>query len=119
MNFNASTRRISRAGEANWTLSQTARFAMGRERLLELSYEGSGLKGNTAFALGPTSRSQWGNGSGKKRLHVDIARNCDASEYLVHRPNWFALVTLLRRVCLMATASQLVAALRRQPIMRR
>lgn len=40
-------------GKANWTLSQTARLAMGRERVAELSYEGSGLiKGKTAFAFG-------------------------------------------------------------------
>ncbi len=40
-------------GKANWTLSQTARIAVGRERVPELSYEGSGLiKGKTAFAFG-------------------------------------------------------------------
>jgi hypothetical protein len=40
-------------GKANWTLSQTARLATGRERVPELSYEGSGqIKGKTAFAFG-------------------------------------------------------------------
>ncbi|MGJ0427309.1 DEAD/DEAH box helicase [Methylocystis sp.] len=42
-------------GKANWTLSQTSRLAIGRERVPELSYEGSGLiKGKTAFAFGTT-----------------------------------------------------------------
>jgi len=40
-------------GKANWTLSQTPRLAMGRERVPELSYEGSGLiNGKNAFAFG-------------------------------------------------------------------
>ncbi|WP_371349242.1 AAA domain-containing protein [Ancylobacter sp. IITR112] len=40
-------------GKANWTLSQSARLAMGRERAPELSYEGSGLiGGKVAFAFG-------------------------------------------------------------------
>lgn len=40
-------------GKPNWTLSQTARLAMGRERVPELSYEGSGqVAGKTAFAFG-------------------------------------------------------------------
>lgn len=40
-------------GKANWTLSQSARLAMGRERAPELSYEGSGLiSGKAAFAFG-------------------------------------------------------------------
>lgn len=40
-------------GKANWTLSQTARLAMGRERVPELTYEGSSLiNGKTAFAFG-------------------------------------------------------------------
>lgn len=49
-------------GKANWTLSQTARLVTGRERVPELSYEGSGLvRGKTAFAFGanlsvPTSQ---------------------------------------------------------------
>lgn len=48
-------------GKANWTLSQTARLAMGRERVPELSYEGSGLiKGKTAFAFGTNLSVQMG-----------------------------------------------------------
>lgn len=40
-------------GKANWTLSQNAKLATGRERVPELSYEGSGLiKGKTALAFG-------------------------------------------------------------------
>lgn len=40
-------------GKANWTLSQTVRPAMGRERMPELNYEGSGqINGKPAFAFG-------------------------------------------------------------------
>ncbi|WP_292862581.1 AAA domain-containing protein [Mesorhizobium sp.] len=40
-------------GKANWTLSQTASLATGRERVPELSYEGDGLiNGKTALAFG-------------------------------------------------------------------
>jgi hypothetical protein len=50
-------------GKANWTLSQTAGLALGRERVPELSYEGSGLiKGKTAFAFGSNLSIQAGNG---------------------------------------------------------
>jgi hypothetical protein len=48
-------------GKANWTLSQTAGLAMGRERVPELSYEGNGLvKGKTAFAFGSNLSIQAG-----------------------------------------------------------
>lgn len=48
-------------GKANWTLSQSARLAMGRERVSELSYDGSGLiKGKTAFAFGTNLSIQAG-----------------------------------------------------------
>ena len=48
-------------GKPNWTLSQTARLAMGRERAPELSYEGTGLiKGKTAFAFGTNFSVQTG-----------------------------------------------------------
>ena len=40
-------------GKVNWTLSRAAHLAMGRERVPELSYEGSGLiDGKVAFAFG-------------------------------------------------------------------
>lgn len=48
-------------GKANWTLSQSARLAMGRERVPELSYEGSAsIKGKTAFAFGTNLSTQAG-----------------------------------------------------------
>lgn len=48
-------------GKPNWTLSQSARLAMGRERVPELSYEGSGLiKGKAAFAFGTNLSIQTG-----------------------------------------------------------
>ncbi len=48
-------------GKANWTLSQTARLAVGRERMPELSYEGSGLiNGKVAFAFGTNLAMQVG-----------------------------------------------------------
>lgn len=48
-------------GKPNWTLSQTARLAMGRERVPELSYEGSGLiNGKVAFAFGTNLAMQAG-----------------------------------------------------------
>ncbi|MDN5925575.1 MAG: AAA domain-containing protein [Hyphomicrobiales bacterium] len=40
-------------GKANWVLSQTASLVTGRQRVPELSYEGSGLvNGKSAFAFG-------------------------------------------------------------------
>ena len=48
-------------GKANWTLSQAARLAVGRERVPELSYEGSTLiKGKTAYAFGSNLSNQAG-----------------------------------------------------------
>ncbi len=48
-------------GKANWTLSQSARLAVGRERVPELSYEGSGLiNGQVAFAFGTNLAIQTG-----------------------------------------------------------
>ncbi len=48
-------------GKANWTLSHTTRLAIGRERVPELSYEGSGLvRGKTAFAFGTNLSIQAG-----------------------------------------------------------
>lgn len=48
-------------GKANWTLSQSSRLAIGRERVPELSYEGSGLiKGRPAFAFGTNLSIQAG-----------------------------------------------------------
>lgn len=48
-------------GKANWTLSQTARLAVGRERVPELSYEGSGvINGKIAFAFGTNLAIQVG-----------------------------------------------------------
>lgn len=47
--------------KANWTFSQTARLAVGRERVPELSYEGSGLiNGKVAFAFGTNLAIQVG-----------------------------------------------------------
>lgn len=48
-------------GKVNWTLSQTARLAVGRERVPELSYEGNGLvDGKIAFAFGTNLTIQTG-----------------------------------------------------------
>ncbi|MEQ1516782.1 MAG: AAA domain-containing protein [Usitatibacteraceae bacterium] len=48
-------------GKANWTISQTARLAMGRARVPELSYQGSDLiNGKIAFAFGTNLAIQTG-----------------------------------------------------------
>nr|WP_201415328.1 AAA domain-containing protein [Mesorhizobium sp. J8] len=68
-------------GKANWALSQTARLATGRERVPELSYEGSGLVGGkTAFAFGTNLSIQAG-----KRLFLRPRKDTGAERAIRRR----------------------------------